>query len=1422
MVPRPSLRDCGDTWVGIFHRDPETRMANHFEVVEPIPDGDGFGRVDPELRAHGLDRSPLVDPAVERLQEMRRRVDRVFGGLGAPMLDRESIAEFPRNPLRDRREHIRGCDASDPHRVLNGWVVLDRRDALVGDGEDLKPPLGCRIERMVAHHDVVEACAGVVLQVLRQEAVLGKNRACPTHKVFGESAADDDSPVRRIVHEGASGHDRVPDVIDEVEHVVRLAQRAASRRDDFHARVLQTADGEQIRLAHLSTAIEKRAIEVGDDKSVTHGERIRESRGFFPRPIPRPIARSDYPACVLAVHAANSATSLYAAEGLVLLDAGEAILKGALESVVEVGVIAAPTVARLSSLARVAQSEANRTLLARHQTELHLGGDGARAVAIAMSAVRGGRSAVAVIPASDLVGAVEGLRGARASFGNPEQGLVVVLEDDPENEPMICPRRLAIGAGLPVLEPADLASLRDAIEQALRLSRAGTVPVAIVVHRVVLSSMESVPARPNRVVTTVDELILQRRLRGSTRLGDAPDLLRVARRLELNVATSLPSPGEREVVGFIALGACERALADVLSELQLAGRVPVLRLGLVSPIDDAALQRFIDRVQHVVVLESRPGSAARSVLAVMDLLRRRGVRIPTISYRELPATPEGELPTLGPNDATRPSILVRRIVHLLHAVRPSLSVAKKLLESNPELELLALPARTDEIGVDAALRAIRQVVVELDQEMRGRPELLEGSARPRAIAIDALPIRGDAEETTVVEIYPRERFMLEGTEAVRQSARDTYRRVLIAVDVGRASGGGADLARLADAAIPSDAAARARVMRADLNDRSATRERLTEAVAAVSADETRLVVLVVTDGPPARLDPDAIDRTFVERDRLGYQPQQRLVWDANHACELRPPPLSGLLDEAEEQGATPIEGRFTSEELAVRIEGVEFRATTLSEQVEVVRTKPPMTAYSRGAGGLAPPRPVHGAQGIYRAHIAGNRGATPGILGRILADAGRVMGYRVEMLASDEPCGRGRRAWAQVLWVRARAGESRAPRTAMIPYGEADLVLGVDPIETLRALGPDPSLRVASPQRTSIVANDGPLEDQFDDARVASCELLESAAERCALASQSVVDDFAALCRTNLLSERLLDVALLGVAYQRGLIPVSLEAIEGAVRRSEMSGFGRSFEAFSFGRRLEAGAVVRRSAEERESLERLVRRLALELVRERFGGRKRAARYALSASGMLAAFGRLGNDDDVDRATRGVVTALHRAIVWGGTQMMGLYERLVAGLLRADPSGDLALVGAEPLADAVLVRDMLYVLSMSTSLEQRRRVRERLGVRASHGDKLERRYLSRFELLVANRRFRLDFRTSDWPAEVVRVARPLVPWGLRGDSRAQEVRAYAISLAERAADGFEREPAHWAMCMRRFAMLSADGGVHALSAAELRASVEGL
>ena len=1128
---------------------------------------------------------------------------------------------------------------------------------------------------------------------------------------------------------------------------------------------------------------------------------------------------------VLTAAASNAAppTPLHAASGPVVVDACEAILKGALESQVPVGVVAAPVSPRLAAFARMAASDAVQKLLARHQTEILLGGDGARAVSLALAAVRAGRSGLAVVPAADLVAAVDALRDARAQFRDPEHGLAVLLEDDPVGEPMLCPRRLAIDAGMPVVEPSDLSALRHAVEAALRLSRAGVVPVAVVVHTSLLSSIETMPAQPNRVVSTVDELILQRRLRAAGRAADTGDLLRVARRIELNATTSLPSPGEREVVGFIAVGACERALSHVLEELGLAARVPVLRLGLVHPVDEAPLQRFLDRVQHVVVLEPRPGSAMPGVLAAVESLRRRGLRMPGFSCRELPTAPDGRVPVLAANDACNPSILVRQIIHLLHAVRPSLAVATRLEVGQEALEQLVVPARDAVLGAGAALRGVQQLLREIDQEIRARPEVADGDDAVRRLALESLPPRGDATGVAAVEIFTRRRFLREGAEAVRQSARDVVRRLVIVIDVGGGAGE-LDLVRLADAAIPAGASARVRVQRRDVNDTTAVRE----AVLAQFGDDAAMVgVLVLSDGPPARIDADAVERSFTERDRLGYQPQQRLVWPADIACELRPPAVAGLLDEAEEQGATPIQGEFAREDLGTRIEGVHFRATAISEQVEVVRTKPPISAFSRGSVGLTQPRPMHAEQGTYRAHLAGFRTATPGVVARIMVDAGRAMGYRVEVRASDDACGRGRRAWAQILFVRMRGDEARAPRTGAIPYGEADLVLGIDAIETLRALGPDPALRVASVSRTAIIANDGPLEDQFHEEAVASCGRLRDAAEACAQMSHSAIDDYAAYCRTNLLSERLIDVALLGLAFQRGLVPVSLDAMESAVRRAESGGAGRSVEAFNFGRRLAAGSafpagMVRRSVEERESLERLVRRLALELVRERFGGRRRAARFALSASGMLAAFERFGDGTDADRAARAVVTALHRSIVWGGTRMMRVYEGLVAALLRADPSGNLALVGAEPIAEALLVRDILYVLSMSTSLEQRRRIRERLGVRASHGDTLERRFLSRFELMVGTRRFRLDFRSSDWPAEVVRLVRPLIPWSLRGEQRAQEIRAYAVSLAERAARGFESDPAHWAMCMRRFAMLAADGGLRTLTAAELRAGVEGL
>src|SRR5205085_6207011 len=61
----------------------------------------------------------------------------------------------------------------------------------------------------------------------------------------------------------------------------------------------------------------------------------------------------------------------------------------------------------------------------------------------------------------------------------------------------------------------------------------------------------------------------------------------------------------------------------------------------------------------------------------------------------------------------------------------------------------------------------------------------------------------------------------------------------------------------------------------------------------------------------------------------------------------------------------------------------------------------------------------------------------------------------------------------QIAWVNDEAGikENVYPTTGTIPYGRADLLLGIDILEAARAIDPREQFRVASPNRTAAVLN---------------------------------------------------------------------------------------------------------------------------------------------------------------------------------------------------------------------------------------------------------------------------------------------------------------------------------------------------------------
>lgn len=1102
-------------------------------------------------------------------------------------------------------------------------------------------------------------------------------------------------------------------------------------------------------------------------------------------------------------------------DGHELLGLAEVILKGVLESELPIHEIVAARRGAMSPLFDLAADERVARLMIDHDLIATPCADAARSIALGRQAAAGGRRAVVFIDSGGLDGAIAALRRIGASLegdGGAESdgGMTVIVVDQPAEPTEACPRAALRCLGAPTVEPADLAGARDAIEQAARLGRAARRIAGIVLHESLLRAADTLESRPNRVVPAADVLEAARHRRRRPRPGEALDLLRMIRRLEINTLEGTPSPGERAETALIGVGPSRIAIRHVLDELRLGGRLPVLNLGVVHPLDEAVLERVLSRATDVLVLEPAPGSVGVEIAAVAERLARRGVECGHVWWESVPPAADGAPEPLGPDDSVDASALARRTLHLLHGVRPGLKVASRL--ASADVEPIELPPRN--AGDVDAVAVVHDALAQLDRWARGREEPEFQSA---AVMIDGRETGELPERVLRAECWDRRRFSIEGSGAVRQAARERRPRLFIVVDVGGEDE--PDPERLARGTAPGERSEPVRIESVRLVDRTELRDRLRSAV-----DFDGLTVLVVRTNEltePAR--------RAAEVDRFGYQPSQRLVWAAELACDLRPTLPRTVAEAGGARALVPFDHQTRVDRVSSR-RGASVRLRPTLEQIEVVRTRAPTPGGRIEQARLAPPRPLHGAQGIWRCHLAGIRGRDHGFAADVLLEAGRLMGYHVRAVHDPEPIGPRRGAWAQVLFTKPRAEERAPTLTAQIPWGEADLLIGADPVETLRAVGGDARLRVAAPDRTHAVVNSGLLDDQFDqfDPLRRGFEpvigvLAERIAGRC-LADRIVIDDVAAFCRAWFRTDRVIDLVMLGMAYQRGAIPISPDAATGALRRAESRGAGRATEAFAMGRQFAAGdRPLRRVEEQAETAERAVRRLALDRRRGRTLERRRLEGIPDLAMATLARTPGLAETVGGKEARTDLVAGLRRCAAWGGATYARRYADAIVRLYDADRGDcrrELTRLAIVPLAEAMLPRDSLYLAMMATSAEHRRRIRQRLGVRTSRGDQLQRRYLNRLDLRAFGWRVRIDFRTSDWPARLVAMATPFVPLGRRGSANDRAVRAYVLELVERATEGSAMSYRHWSTVLRRLAEEAAQGRLRGVAVDVLRSRVE--
>ena len=1051
---------------------------------------------------------------------------------------------------------------------------------------------------------------------------------------------------------------------------------------------------------------------------------------------------------------------LAAAAGGHLYTATDAILKGVLESEVPVARLVAPPRPPFSGLLRRAMQEAAAGLFERHGCEVLSVMDASRAITLAARTAASGRAAIVHVANDQLFYAMPAVQGAspRRSVAG---GMVLVCEDNPELAPAAPPRTLLSAAGLPCLEPHDLGSLRDAVETAVRASRVEGRPAAIVADVGLLRSLDTLEARPNRIVERIDAAIAGRRDPRMPHGGDPPDLLRLARRLELNTVGSMPSPGERETLGLLVAGNAFRATAHMLADLGLAGSVPMVGLGLTHPLDDVVITRLLQRCEEVVVLETRPGGLAGDLAEIVERSRRRGERPARVLARELPEESDARRLEIG--DALSPSRLARHLISRFHAVRPGLDLGTRLARLPESLRTLALPVRGVGMGTSGAVARIERAIDDADRALR------HADGERIALVSEAVRTLPEIDRVVPVEIWDRKRFGFEGPAAIRQATRAGGTRIMVVCDVG--GEGEIDVARLARAAVPEEPSERLLVESVDLHDRGELRQRLVD-----RAKGDRLALIVARDGPPPRLDPAAAERALADVDRLGFRPRQRLVLPAEGACERRGLPMRPLPD------PPPLRTRGWIRRLRLEgVGGVRLRIRPFLEQVDAIRSKAPVAV--RLGAGAAPqaPRPRHANAARWRVHLAGVRGDAPGIAAQVLCEAGHAMGYRVQATWEPTPVGRGWRAWTQIQFSRP-GGDPASVRTSSIPYGEADLLLGVDPIETLRALGPDPSLRVASPSHTAAVVNAAPLEDVPVGDESMSATLADAVGLVCG--GDSVVEDLRRACRHAFLTERVLDLVLLGIAYQRGLVPLTPEALRHGARKVEERGVGRCADAIAFGRALadrDPSTWPNDSDDplRAEPLHRMVRRAA----QGSFGrGSARWDRLRRLVEGSLEAMPGLLESAGGRRAAAEFADAMGRAAIWGGhahAQRLADRIRRIYAVDRGEAGRLLTATAIGPVSEAMLPRDLFHISASALAPRHVAALRTRLRIRPARGDRLERRFLIRLDGIAFERRFRVDLRTSDWlPILLARLGR-LWSWRWRGTPRERALREAVLAAVER-------------------------------------------
>jgi indolepyruvate ferredoxin oxidoreductase len=421
----------------------------------------------------------------------------------------------------------------------------------------------------------------------------------------------------------------------------------------------------------------------------------------------------------------------------------------------------------------------------------------------------------------------------------------------------------------------------------------------------------------------------------------------------------------------------------------------------------------------------------------------------------------------------------------------------------------------------------------------------------------------------------------------------------------------------------------------------------------------------------------------------------------------------------------------------------------------IVHRRAPATAKGEAAGTALPARSTPRLEDTWYCYTAGVGGMGSGVTTGILVQAGLLEGYHVLFADKKGLAIRNGGVYGHVIF-------SREPKThaPLVPYGRADLLLGIDLLEAARGLDNRMNLRVASPARTDAVVNTHKMPTVRtllgkEDFSVTGLEDAIKAATRRYLGL-----DFAGVSEAYFGNRLYANVLLLGAAYEKGHLPLSIENLKKAIALMvPVQDREENLRAFEVGRRAAAhpeefAAFSPRLPGYWEVLED---RAHLLRASRPLWGRAWSRDYRR----VMDEASRWMDLPDPDRAR--MAQHVYDLIQWGGPDYARRYLTRLWAVYKKDSAarGHRATRAVlDNLARVMVIKDEVYVAHLLTSPEKRRRDRARYNIDETRGDRLEYIHLNRPRFTLFGRDVQFDWRSRDWQLMVMKrlgVLRRLLP-----------------------------------------------------------------